>query len=327
MRLRVLAFLSFVFLWSCDRGGRQGREPMIVDLNPVAPTPAPAPAPIPPGPEPILPDETFVGAGDIAVCGSQANEATARLLDGLSGTVFTLGDNVYPFASAKAFLDCYQPTWGRHKSRTRPSPGNHDWEDGGSSYFRYFGSSAGPAGLGYYSYDLGNWRIFSLNSEIDMGPGSTQLQWLQIELEAEIAKERRFQGPRCQVAYWHRPLFSSGQVNSGSDKVRPAWDALYSAGVEMVLNGHEHNYERFDPLTPNGILDLGRGIRQFVVGTGGASLYGFIQHPRPASMERIQRHGVLVLNLGYRRYSWNFLTVDGASRDPGRGVCHAAFSN
>ena len=146
-------------------------------------------------------DPVFVGAGDIANCGHSNDEATAKLLDSIPGTVFTTGDNVYPDGTAAQFADCYAPTWGRHKDRTRPAPGNHDYHTAGAAgYFNYFGAAAGDPGKGYYSYNLGAWHIISLNSEVT---SSAQEQWLRADLAANNS--------RCTLAYWHHPRFSSGQ--------------------------------------------------------------------------------------------------------------------
>ncbi|MGH7614975.1 MAG: metallophosphoesterase, partial [Gemmatimonadales bacterium] len=208
----------------------------------------------------------LVGAGDIAECGTTGDEATANLLDNVAGTVFTAGDNAYNDGSAANYAQCYAPSWGRHKARTRPSPGNHDYRTADATgYFDYFGSNAGPAGLGYYSYNFGNWHIVSLNSNISMSAGSTQEQWLRADLAASTKP--------CTLAYWHHPRFSSGSHHGSSTGPQPLWQALYDANAEIVVSGHEHNYERFAPQTPTGAADASRGIREFVVGTGGTDFY------------------------------------------------------
>src|SRR5262245_3689479 len=188
--------------------------------------------------------ETLVGAGDIATCGSRGTAATARLLDGLPGTVFTAGDNAYPSGTADNYRTCYEPTWGRQKARTRPAPGNHEYESPGAlPYFDYFGANAGPSGLGYYSYRLGEWQIYSLNSNIAMDAGSPQLLWLQQELASHPTA--------CSLAYWHHPLFTSGG-HGDTIATRPLWRALYDADAEIVISGHDHLYERFAPQDPEG---------------------------------------------------------------------------
>jgi len=256
----------------------------------------------------------LVGAGDIAYCDRNTDDATARLLDHIPGTVFTVGDNVYPGATAAEFERCYTPSWGRHRQRTRPSPGNHEWDvEGGAPYFAYFGANAGQPGRGYYSYDLGAWHIVVLNSNIDMSAGSTQLDWLRSDLAAT--------GARCALAYWHHPRFTSSQSDPNPVTLA-AWEALYAAGVEVVLGGHEHNYERFAPQTPAGARDTARGIRQFVVGTGGAIMHPF-GAAHPLSEKRGITFGVLALQLHPDRYDWRFVSALGTGfEDSGSTPCH-----
>ena len=264
------------------------------------------PAPPPPGGAHVL-----VGAGDIAVCGSAGTEGTAALLDGISGTVFTAGDNAYPLGSATDFRNCYDPTWGRHKGRTRPSPGNHDFEaPGAAPYFAYFGSSAGPPGLGYYSFDVGPWHVVSLNSNVAAAPGSPQYQWLAEDLSGRST--------RCIAAIWHHPLFSSSQ-NGPSPVMRDVWRLLHSARADVVLVGHEHAYERFTTLDESG-RPTSTGIRQFTVGTGGAPLYPFLT-VAAGSEVRLSTWGVLKLTLGEDGYAWEFIAVGGAVRDSGAASC------
>jgi PKD repeat protein len=257
----------------------------------------------------------FVGAGDIAVCGRSADEATAGLIAGIPGTVFTLGDNVYENGTTAEFANCYDPSWGLHKSRTRPAPGNHDYHTpGATGYYGYFGSSAGPSGRGYYSFDLGTWHIVSLNSEVSMGAGSAQEAWLRTDLAAHPNQ--------CVLAYWHKPRFSSGE--HGNNTVSQAvWNLLYQAGAEVVLVGHDHDYERFAPQTPAGAADAARGIRQFVVGTGGTDLRGLGTRKANSAVFDATAHGVLKLTLSNGSYAWQFVPVPGRSfTDTGSGTCH-----
>jgi len=281
--------------------------------SPTGPT-IPGPSTPSPGPPPTGGPETFVGAGDIAICGGNA-EATARQLDGIGGTVFTLGDNAYSSGTRADFQNCYEPTWGRHKSRTRPAPGNHDYENpGASAYFEYFGANAGPIGLGYYSFDLGAWHVISLNSNIGTDPGSAQAAWLRADLAASA-------NARCTLAYWHHPVFSSGpNGNREAPVMREIYRILYNANVDLALVGHDHLYERFGPQDTDGRLDTARGIRQFVVGTGGVPLYDF-EAIKPNSEVRLKAHGVLRLVLSSDRYQWDFLAVSGAG-DSGSQACH-----
>jgi len=255
----------------------------------------------------------LVGAGDIADCDA---EPTAALLDNIPGTVFTAGDNAYPDGSDSDYAQCYDPSWGRHKARTRPAPGNHDYNTSGASgYYGYFGSLAGQSGVGYYSYDLGAWHIVSLNSNVSMSPGSAQETWLRADLAASTK--------RCTIAYWHHPRFSSGSNHGSSTQSAGVFQALYDAGAEIVIVGHDHEYERFAPQTPNGVSNPAAGIRQFVVGTGGAGLYSFAT-PLPNSEVRdATSHGVLKLTLSDGSYTWEFIPVAGDSfTDSGSGTCH-----
>lgn len=260
--------------------------------------------------------QIFVGAGDIGWCDLPGAGQTARLLEGIGGTVFTAGDNAYFDGSRQNFLECYDPFWGRPslKSRTRPVPGNHEYQSPGAApYFEYFGSAAGPPGLGYYSFPLGDWHAIALNSLIDVGAGSAQAQWLRQDLAANS-------GSRCTIAYWHYPLFASGP-SGNQTQMREIWRILYDNNVDVVVNGHDHLYERFAPQTPDGIRDDARGIREFVVGTGGAQLYSFAT-VRANSESRISgTYGVLKFTLQSGSYQWEFIPVSG-QRDSGAGSCH-----
>jgi hypothetical protein len=268
-------------------------------------------------PPPPSGSSVLLAAGDIASCSSSGDEATATLLDGLTGTILTLGDNVYSSGTASEFTNCYQPSWGRHKSRTRPSPGNHDYNTSGATgYYAYFGASAGPSGRGYYSYDVGDWHIVSLNSNVSMSAGSAQEQWLRSDLAASTK--------RCTLAYWHHPRFSSGTQHGNFSAAQPIWQALYDNNADVVLSGHEHNYERFGPQTATGSADATRGIREFVVGTGGVGHYNDLGTRQPNSeLFNGVTFGVLKLTLGTSSYTWQFIPVAGQSfTDSGTGSCH-----
>jgi hypothetical protein len=277
---------------------------------------------------PTAPDPILVGAGDISTCANDGDEATARILDGVfppgapteRGLVFTLGDNAYDRGSPGEFAACYDPTWGRHRSRTRPAPGNHDYlTSGAQGYFGYFGAVAGDPAHGYYSYDLGAWHVVVLNSNCEAvggcGAGSPQETWLKADLAA--------QPTRCALAYWHHPLFSSGLIHGDHVFMSDLWRALQQLGVDVALAGHEHNYERFAPQDADGRADPARGIRGFVVGTGGRSLYE-LGLPKPNSEARqASSYGVLKLSLHATSYDWEFLPVAGSSfTDVGTGTCH-----
>lgn len=258
----------------------------------------------------------LVGAGDIADCDSNGDEQTAALLDSIAGTVFTAGDNAYSSGSASQFARCYAPSWGRHKSRTRPSLGNHDdRSDGGAPYFAYFGGRAGVAGRGYYSYDLGSWHIIALNSNIMMKRGSPQERWLRADLAATRA--------RCVLAYWHHPRFSSGSEHGSQPRTAPLWQALADYGADVVVAGHDHDYERFAPQSPGGAADPDRGIREFVVGTGGADLRPFGAPIANSEVRAADAWGVLKLTLSEGAYRWQFIPVAGkAFSDSGSARCH-----
>jgi plastocyanin len=268
----------------------------------------------------FAPVPVLVGAGDIADCGEQGDEATAKLLDATPGTVFTVGDNVYPDGTADQFKNCYDPTWGRHKLRTRPTAGNHDYHVAGAgAYFDYFGEAAGPSGLGYYSYDVAGWHIIALNSQISSSAGSVQEQWLRADLAAHPAV--------CTAAIFHYPRFSSGVQHGSNPGMQPFWQALYDYGADVVLNGHEHDYERFAPQTPTGVADSARGIREFVIGTGGAAESGYtFGTPLPNSEVRAtDAFGLLKLTLSPTGYDWTFLAAPGTTfTDSGHGDCVGA---
>lgn len=256
------------------------------------------------------------GAGDIAVCGAGFDEQTAALLDELPGDVFTLGDNVYPDGTAAEFAACYDPSWGRHKARTHPAPGNHDYNtEGAQGYFDYFGTAARPDGFSYYSYTYPGWLVISLNSNIDVRAVGRQGQWLRATLEQYR--------DRCVLAYWHHPLFTSLESYE-IKRIRPLWDMLYDYGVDIVLNGHAHFYERFAPQSPDGEPDPQHGIRAFIVGTGGAYLYDPGER-RAANSEvlDIHTHGVISFKLNSdKTYTWEFIPVAGETfTDRGQGAC------
>lgn len=252
----------------------------------------------------------LVGAGDISMCNSVNDDLTARLLDDMPGTVFTTGDNVYTSGTDTEFANCYDPAWGRHKSRTKPVPGNHDYNTpGATGYFEYF-DNIDP----YYAYDLGSWRVYALNSEISVTANSEQIRWLKADLAENPSQ--------CVLAYWHKPRWSSGEHHGSHEEVQVLWEMLYDAGAELVINGHEHNYERFAPMNASGMI-ISQGLREFVVGTGGAGLYGFsLIHPA-SQVHDSSAHGVLKLTLKPAGYDWEFVPVAGKTfTDSGSANCH-----
>jgi len=262
----------------------------------------------------------LVGAGDIADCTNLSGaEATAALLAKIPGTVMAIGDLAYPDGTPENFA-CYDKTWGREKSRTRPAVGNHEFHSAGAAfYFHYFGDAAGDASKGYYSYELGTWHIVVLNSEcVQVGgceAGSAQEKWLRDDLaEHPVA---------CTLAYFHKPLFSSGGAHGDDLSVKPLWDALYQAGADVVVNGHDHDYERFAPQTPEGISDANRGIREFVVGTGGKNHRPFGASHANSEVRDTEAFGVLKLTLLPGHYQWKFVPEGEKSfSDSGEGTCH-----
>ena len=307
----------------------------------------------------VTADPVFVGAGDIASCARTGDEATAKLLDPIiaaapsTTTVFTTGDNAYESGTASEYANCYdnyripdgsvydatRPSWwGQYKARTMPVLGNHEYNASAnaSGYFDYFGAKNGfkqppapvpntPAnpgltpGKGYYSYDLGQWHVVALNSNCSFvaggcDRGSPQEQWLKADLAAH--------SNACTLAYWHHPLFSSGPLNGGNSNMKPFWEALYAAKADVVLNGHVHNYERFAPQTPSGVADPAKGIREFVVGTGGYSLNSFKTNVDNSEKQNAIANGVLKLTLHPNGYDWEFVPVAGKTfSDSGSDSC------
>ncbi len=277
----------------------------------------------------------MIAAGDIAVCGKSGDEGTAALVEraladdsarGVESVVATLGDNAYPSGSSGVDSDfprCFGSSWGtpRIMKVIRPSPGNHDYDSGNlDPYFRFFGAAAGPGGKGYYSYDVGTWHVVSLNSELyfeDTNPSHARAQegWLRRDLKAHPAQ--------CTLAYFHRPRFSSGIYFPGSPEMQTLWEILDKANVDLVLNGHEHHYERFLPQTAGAGVDSARGMTEIIAGTGGGTLRG-IHNPVDAnSAIQVRGHfGILKLALGTGEYRRAFIDTDGGVFDAGAGKCH-----
>jgi acid phosphatase type 7 len=240
-------------------------------------------------------------AGDIAVCGSSGDSATGNLVRTINPTVaLTLGDNVYPDGAPARFSNCYDPAWGSFRAKTRPSPGNHDYETtNAAGYFGYFGKRAGPCCRGYYKFILGRWRLYSLNSERNI---AAQAKWLRHDL--------RTHPHRCTLAYWHRPRFSDSTVHGDSISVDRLWDVFANNGGDIVLTGHDHDYQRFPRIN---------GVRSFVVGTGGASHYDV--SPRRVAAYDETHFGVLRLALREGSYKWAFRPIGRPAVDVGRAKC------
>ena len=298
---------------------------------PVQTTPAPAEAPA--AQVALSGASVMIGVGDIAVCGTQGHIQTAKLVDSVlrvdsvakvNDAVFTLGDNAYPDGSASNFALCWAVSWGdstrRIMKKIHPAVGNHEAQSvGASPYFTYFGSKAGDPKKGYYSYDVGEWHVIVLNSDTIVQPAFTaadrqaQEDWLRSELKGSQKL--------CTMAMWHQPRFSSGW--HGTDPTfQSVWQILYDGGVDLVLNGHDHDYERFVPQNPQGVADSAKGVVEIIAGTGGGDLRGFAGTARN-SAARIQGHfGVLKLTLGKGEWRSAFIDVDGRVWDPSGGKCH-----
>jgi hypothetical protein len=266
-------------------------------------------------------------AGDIARCAysdpaysgaaDTARTVAAELASDPNAVVLTLGDHTYPHGTAREFADCYGPTWGRFKDRTWPTPGNHEYyTPGATPYFAYFGKRAAR---GFYSLELGSWHVISLDSDLAPDAHREQMAWLRADLASHPA--------RCTLAFWHHPLYSSG-AHGSVPKMHEAWRLLLDAGAELVLSGHDHDYERFAPQDADGHLDRVRGMRQFVVGTGGAYPTPFLLTAPNSEMRDSGRTGVLRLRLLDGRYEWEFLesarltTLGLPAPDRGGDVCH-----
>ena len=276
---------------------------------------------------------TVFAAGDIARCRhpdprwSGAADTAAVVAAGLaqdpSAVVLTLGDHTYPRGTATEFADCYGPTWGRFKDRTWPAPGNHEYyTKDAAPYFAYFGARAGR---GYYSITLGPWLVISLDSNLAPGPHAAQLAWLKEEL-ARHAPASSPQARPCTLAFWHHPLYSSGGHGS-VPKMKDAWELLYAAGAELVLSGHDHDYERFAPQDAQGRA-VADSVRQFVVGTGGAYATPFLRFAAHSEVRDASRNAVLRLRLYAGGYDWELLEAtppslpNASPPDRGSGRCH-----
>ena len=295
-------------------------------------------------------DPVIAAAGDIACDPSNSvfngglgnanscrQKYTSDLLVNLANTglagVLDLGDNQYYCGGYQAYLQAYDPTWGRLKSITHPSVGNHEYlisggtdcttsNAGAAGYFQYFGAAAGAVGQGYYSFDIGAWHLIALNSNCGDAGGcsssSAQYKWLQ----ADLASHSNF----CTLAYWHIPLYSSGGRASSNSK--SFWNLLYANNADLILTGHDHIYERFAPQDPNGNLDLVRGIPEFVVGTGGANHTSLVSIAANSIVQNTSTFGILKLTLHDTSYDWQFIPEAGKTfTDSGTASCHGIVPN
>lgn len=260
-------------------------------------------------------DPVVLAAGDIADCGTAGGLLTARLLGEPAAAILAIGDLVYPQGSAKGFATCYQASWGRFRDRTYPVPGNRDYAtDSGHPYFAWWGARAAPP-KGYYSFDLGAWHLVALNSNLLGADDAAQRRWLAEDLRASRA--------RCRLAFLHHTIYSSG-LHGATGRLTPLLRTLYEGRVSVALTGHDHHYERFAPMNVVGEIEAERGIRFFVVGTGGAELFPAIFDVHGSEVRQSDSWGVLRLSLHSDGYEWSFLPA-GVSHfhDAGHGSCVA----
>ena len=260
----------------------------------------------------------LLAAGDISECGKPYSARTAKIIDSYpNAEIATLGDNAYKDGS-KGDFECYDKTWGKFKERTRPSSGNHDYRTAkAKGYFDYFGSRAGARNKGYYRYSLGDWNVIVLNSNCDhiggCGKDSRQYRWLKKELSKRQTT--------CTLAYMHHPWRSSG-LHGSTAQIQALGDLLFERGVDVLLSGHDHIYERFAPQRPDGSIDSQGGLRQFVIGTGGREkLYPIDNVLRNSEVRNNKSHGVLKLDLRSTSYLWKFISVGDGFTDKGTGRC------
>jgi hypothetical protein len=249
----------------------------------------------------------LIAAGDIAECDDDGDEATAKLVASQPGTVAVLGDAVYDDGTETEFRECYEPTWGKFKARTRAALGNHEYESPAAAPARaYFGLPD----RGWYGYKLGAWQVVVLNSncgDIEGGCGRGSLQWNWLR------KRLSFYRAKCTLAYWHHPRWSSSSTHGSSPFMHELWKVLAANGADIVLAGHDHTYERFAPID---------GIRSFVVGTGGKSHYPIERQLPGSQVFNTETYGVLRLDLRAADYSWRFLPIAGKTfTDSGSGLC------
>ena len=292
---RAVACLAVLALVACSESPRP----------PTSPSPGDRPPPPPPGPQ----TATLVAVGDVGECGSDAVAQTAKLVDAIDGRLVLAGDIAYFQGTMRNFVECFDPAWGSNRRRWHPSPGNHEYETPfAAGYFQYFGEAAGR---GYYSFRAGDWLVLMLNSNVDASAASEQYAFARSELQNQRTP--------CAMAVWHHPLFSSGP-NGAHLYMRDMWRLVQDQGVDVIVAAHDHLYERFGKQDVTGRSD-GAGVRQFIVGTGGARLYDF-QQMAPNSQRRIKSHGVLRFTLNHSSYDWAFIDVSGAVADAGTDTCH-----
>jgi hypothetical protein len=325
--MRGLALLlgSAIAFSGCGGGGSPTSPAPVVSVDPNTPT-TPPPVTITPDPEPVVPTTppvvpapgnrtAFVNVlGDTGWCGSPALGPLARLFDRLDGDILLAGDLAYPSGTMEEFRNCFEPSFGKFKSRMRASPGNHDYVSSvtAQSYFDYFGDRSGPNRRGYYSFRAAEWTVFMLNSNVPIGRGSDQYAFVRTVMQQ--------QPTLCTMAVLHHPFDSSG-INGPTPALRDVWELMYNLGGDVVIAGHDHLYERHAPVNTDQRRDDPKGIRQFTVGTGGAPLYNRVRAARNSEI-LISNYGVLRLKLDPALYEWQFMDMNGNVLDPGLNICH-----
>jgi 3',5'-cyclic AMP phosphodiesterase CpdA len=253
-----------------------------------------------------------VGVGDIGMCGSPGVAQTASLVGNLEGQILLVGDIAYLHGSTANFRECFEPQWGRFRSRWRAVPGNHEYETPtAADYYNYFGEASGGDNSGFYSFMAGDWLILMLNSNIPSGRNSAQWEFVRRQLEQQRTP--------CTMAVWHHPLFSSGP-NGNTASMKDLWALLEAAPIEVILNGHDHLYERFARQMSDGTPEPAKGVREFIVGTGGADLYG-VARATANSETRLVEHGAMQFTLEPAQYRWEYRNVNGVVRDFGLDTC------
>jgi 3',5'-cyclic AMP phosphodiesterase CpdA len=294
---------------------------MACSSSPAAPSPGVATPPGqtpgggnagPSGPGPTGATVRMVGVGDIGMCGSPGVARTASLVGNLEGQILLVGDIAYLHGTMANFRDCFEPLWGRFRSRWRAVPGNHEYETANAAdYYTYFGDASGVDNTGFYSFMAGDWLILMLNSNIPAGRNSAQWEFVRRQIDQQRTP--------CTMAVWHHPLFSSGP-NGNNANMRDLWALLEAAPIEVILNGHDHLYERFARQLSDGSPEPAKGIREFIVGTGGADLYGFFRQSAN-SEARFSEHGAMQFTLEPAQYRWEYRNVTGTVLDFGLDTC------
>jgi len=323
--LRLLLVLGSVVAFIECGGGSPTSPAPVVAVDPNTPT-TPPPVTVTPDPDPVVPttppvipppgsSSTFVNVlGDTGWCGSPALGPLARLFERFDGDILLAGDLAYPSGTMEEFRNCFEPSFGKFKSRMRASPGNHDYVASVSaqSYFDYFGDRSGPNRRGYYSFKAAEWTVFMLNSNVPINKTSDQYAFVRTTMQQTPT--------RCTMAVLHHPFDSSG-INGPTPALRDIWELMYNLGADVVIAGHDHLYERHSPVNTDQRRDDAKGIRQFTVGTGGAPLYSRVRGALNSEV-LISNYGVLRLKLDPALYEWQFMDMNGNILDHGLNVCH-----